>query len=135
MPRTFRLSVGLAWTVNKREDEGYPAMSDSRCPYFTLNVGHIPLPGHKQPIHVPICRCVLTKTLVSRLRTHPEGDQLAFYLEGPPMDGQLRPIIGSDLEPVSPVTYTNLRKQASCLPNFVTLLTDFGLDATAPAEE
>ena len=110
-------------------------MPDQRCPYFTLNVGKIPLPGNREPIRVPICRCALTETLVSRLRTHPEGEQLASYLEGPPLDGQPRPVIGSDLQPVSPVTCTNARKQASCVPNFVALLTDFGLDATAPAEE
>ena len=134
MPRTLRLSVGLAQTVKKRGDERYQIMSDPRCPYFTLSIGEIPLPGNKQPIRVPICRCVLTETMVTRLRTHPEGEQLASYLEGPPLDGLPRPVIGSDLHPVSPITCTNIRKQASCLPNFVALLTDFSLDSTVPEE-
>ena len=105
------------------------------CAYFNLTVGHIPMPGQSHPLRVPICRCVLTETLVLRLRTHPEGGQLASYLEGPPLNNQPRPVIGSDLQPVSPVTCTDTRKLASCQPSFVELLTDFTLDATLPPEE
>ena len=110
-------------------------MSAHPCPYFTLSVGTIPVPGHSHPLRVPICRCVLTETLVERLQSHPDGAQLASYLEGPPLAGQPRPVIGSDLQPVSPVTCTNERKQIACLPQFLTLLHDFSLDTTIPAEE
>ena len=102
------------------------------CPYFTLSVGEIPIPGHATPMRVPICRCALTETLVSRLKTHTEGAQLASYLEGPPLNGQPRPVIGSDLQPVSPITCTDERKLANCIPSFVDILTDFRLDATLP---
>jgi hypothetical protein len=105
------------------------------CPYFTLTVGHIPMPGQSEGLRVPICRCVLTETLVRRLRTHPNGRHLASYLEGPPLEDQPRPIIGSDLQPVSPVTCTNSRRQISCQPSFIVLLTDFTLDPTFPPEE
>ena len=110
-------------------------MSTHPCPYFALSVGEILIPGHAHPMRVPICRCALTETFVSRLHTHPEGAQLASYLEGPPLKGQPRPVIGSDLQPVSPITCTDERKQASCLPQFLMLLHDFGLDTTIPAEE
>jgi hypothetical protein len=109
-------------------------MPKHSCPYFTLSVGAIPIPGHLTPMRVPVCRCVLTETLVSRLKTHSEGAQLASYLEGPPLQGQPRPVIGSNLHPVSPVTCTDERKQAHCVPSFVDILTDFRLDTTLPEE-
>ena len=109
-------------------------MSAHPCPYFSLSVGAIPVPGHYHALRVPICRCALTEPLVTRLRTHPDGEQLASFLEGPPIGGQPHPVVAADLQPVSSATCTDERKRASCLPHFVTLLDDFGLDTTIPAE-
>lgn len=92
------------------------------------------MPGNIHPIRVPICRCILTETLVARLRDHPEGTQLAAYLEGPSLDGQPRPVVGSDLSPISPSGCTDDRKKAACIPGFIDILTDSGLDTTIPAE-
>jgi hypothetical protein len=114
---------------------GYRDVPKDPCPYFTLNAGHIPILGQIHDLRVPICRCILTEALVTRLRTHPEGEQLASCLEGPPLDHQAYPMIGSDLQLVSPLTCTNSRKCASCQPSFIELLTDFTLDATLPPEE
>ena len=110
-------------------------MSTFPCPYFTLSVGIIPILGSSQGLRIPICRCVLTEVLVARLQTNPEGEKLASYLQGPPLECQIRPIIGSDLKPVSAATCTNERKQTSCLPEFLTYLHDFRLDNTIPTEE
>ncbi len=109
-------------------------MSTSPCPYFALKVGTIPLAGHFHPVRVPVCRCGLTEPLVARLRSHPDGTPLVALLEASPLDGQPRPVVAADLQPVSPIACTNERKQASCLPNFVALLHDFGLDTTIPPE-
>jgi hypothetical protein len=86
-------------------------------------------------MRVPICRCVLTETFAARLKTHPEGGLLASYLEGPPLDGQPRPVVGSDLEPVSAASCTDERKKSSCVPSFVEILTIYGLEPKVPAEE
>ena len=110
-------------------------MSDTRCPYFSLNVGLIPIPGLTHPLRVPVCRCVLTETLAERLRTHPEGEALASYLQGPPLEGQPRPVIGSDLQPVTPTLCTDERKRENCLPQFVETLEVFSLDTTVPLEK
>jgi hypothetical protein len=106
-----------------------------KCPYFTLSVGRVPLPGYYAPMRLPICRCALTETLAARLLAHEQGRRLASLLLGPAPEGQPRPEIGCDLDPVSPVTCTNERKQARCLPGFVETLDNFALDTTAPPEE
>jgi hypothetical protein len=106
--------------------------SDSRCPYFSLTVGEIPILGHLHPLRVPICRCALTEVLSERLRAVSEGYKLASLMEGKPLDGQPRPVIGSDLEPISAVTCTPERLQARCLPGFHDILSDFGAETTVP---
>ena len=110
-------------------------MSTHPCPYFALSVGIISIPGYIHELRVPICRCALTEPLAARLRTHPDGEQLASFLERPPLDGQPQPIIAADLQPITPIACTEERKQASCVPRFLAMLNDFGLDTTIPPEE
>lgn len=105
---------------------------ENRCPYFSLSVGEVPLPGHSHPLRVPICRCALTEILTQRLRVTTEGRTLASLLESTPLDGQPRPVIGSDLEPISQQTCTAERLQARCLHGFQDILADFGADTTLP---
>lgn len=104
-----------------------------RCRYFTLE--------HKQvmvldlPLILPVCRCALTELMLERLRTHPDGQILLPYLEGPPLDDDTpRPVIGADHHPISPQTCTEERKESQCIPGFLELLTDLGLDTSLPHE-
>lgn len=83
---------------------------------------------------MPTCRCTLTEALVSRLRTDVEGAFLASDIAGMSRSGQAQPVIGSDLEPISPVTCTNQRKRESYLPQFRSILLNFNLDAAIPTE-
>ena len=107
-------------------------MSDKRCPYFSLSVREIPIPGVLHPFRIPICRCALTEVLTERLRAMPEGRQLVSLLVGTPLDEEPRPVIGSDLEPISSVTCTPERLQARCLPCFHDILSEYGADTTVP---
>lgn len=110
-------------------------MPASRCPYFSLNVRAIPVPGHISPLRVPLCRCALTETLVDRLQAHVEGNVLAFYMQGVALDGEPRPIVGSDLQPIGPLTCTHERCENRCKPGFAEILTGFGLDLGLPSEK
>lgn len=127
--------IGTKDRSRKWEMGNYLVMPATPCPYFSLSTGTISVTGHYHPLRVPICRCALTEPLTARLRTHPDGEQLASFLEGPLLDGQPHPVVAADLQPVSAATCTNERKQVSCVPHFLDLLNDFGLDRTIPAEE
>lgn len=110
-------------------------VSDERCPYFSMRVGEVPIAGLTHPLRVPICRCALTEVLAQRLRTAPAAHAFASLLEAAPLDGQPRPVIGSDLEPISQVTCTSERLHARCKPSFQDILSDFGIDTAVPEPE
>ena len=66
------------------------------------------------------------------MRTHAEGEHLASYLAGPPLNEQDRPLVGADMQPITPLTCLEERGRSRCIPSFVEVLTDFGLDAAVP---
>src|SRR5579871_1042658 len=108
----------------KREERRYRMVVEHRCPYFSLSAGTLPVPGDAVVLHVPICRCALTEVLVARMSEYPAGELLASYLQGPPLEDQPRPIIGSDLELISPLACTAERCTERCIPGFVRLSAD-----------
>jgi hypothetical protein len=102
------------------------------CPYFSLSVVKVPIPNQRMIMRMPVCRCGLSETMSERLRRDPDGEVFASYLEGRPLDGQPRPQLGADLQPVSPRLCTNERLTTTCVPSFVDTLTDCSLDASVP---
>ena|SRR5579862_7362916 len=110
-------------------------MSEERCPYFSRSVAEIALPGHQHPLRLPVCRCALTEVLIERLEAEDSNEELVSYFRGPSVAGQPRPVIGSDLQVISPATCTQERLRERCLPSFVSILTDVGLDASVPPED
>jgi hypothetical protein len=121
-------------------------MPPARCPYFSLQVVEVPIEAsnvttHRLPsklcdasMKLSVCRCSLTEALVTRLQTHAEGHSLASFMEGPAIDGARRPIVGSDLEPISTHACTQHRCSDRCLPGFVEILGLFGLNHDVPEQ-
>lgn len=110
-------------------------MAESRCAYFFLTTAEIAMPDTHQSLRVPVCRCMLTEVLIARLEAATGHEELLSHIHGPSLEGQRRPVIGSDWDVVSAKTCTLKRKQEKCLPSFVEVLTDFGLDNSIPPED
>jgi hypothetical protein len=98
----------------------------------SLSVVKVPLPNQRVIMRMPHCRCGLSEVLSDRLRSDPEGEVFASYLEGRPLDGQPRLLLGADMQPVAPRLCTNERLHTNCIPSFVDTLTECTLDASIP---
>ena len=117
----------------EREDGNCHRVPPSPCPYFARRTGKIASPDQYEPLRVPVCRCFLAETLVSRLGAHPDGAPIASSMQGHSFAGQLHSIIGSDFQPVSALACTDARKSETCLPAFLGILSDLSLDPSVPS--
>src|SRR5437660_143757 len=91
-------------------------VSEIRCGHFSIQTGHVRLPGAIQPLRVPIYRCAMAEEMVTRLQTKKKGKRLADLIQAEPLEGRQRLLCGPDLEAITAVTCTTDRCRRSCEP-------------------
>ena len=87
-----------------------------------------------QPIRLPIYHCTVTSEIVHRLVEAGIDNRLAAVITSTDVGESPRTVFGPDLETLSPSRCNRSRCEGRCKAGFVSLMEEYGLDASLPEE-